>query len=109
MKIHQVVLLAVLSTSFVAAQANDSNSNDSCKDMGMNTSITQSDANKDNVVTLEEYLATEKNNAMSMFKHIDANGDGKLDAAEQKVIDEIMQKMSDPHANIIDKQKNISM
>ncbi len=106
MKINQTVLLAFLATNFTVAQANEA---ESCHGMATGTSVTQSDTNKDNVVSLDEYLTTEKNNATNMFKHIDANGDGKLDAAEQKVIDQIMQGIAGAHSNKNDKQKNISI
>ena len=96
-----VVLLA--STSF----------NSAAQDGSKETSpigIKKSDINKDGIVSLDEYLATEKINATKMFQHIDANSDGKLDAAEQKDVDEVMKNIYSAPVAPADKSKsNMSM
>ena len=85
-KVNILVLFALLAAASFSLQAQDS------KDASP-VGIKKSDVNKDGVVSLEEYLAGEKVNATKMFQHIDANGDGKLDAAEQKDVDEVMKSM----------------
>ena len=50
-------------------------------------SISGLDANKDGTITKEEYLSGDNTNSEIIFKHIDANGDGQLDQAEQKDIE----------------------
>ena len=105
---YQLVLSVSLLSSVAIVQAHDGTEHDACSDMSVSSSIKQYDINKDGVVTLDEYLATAKINATKMFKHIDANGDGKLDAAEQKDIDDVMRIMHGAPATTMDK-KNISM
>ena len=107
MNIYQLVLSAALLSSVASVQAHDGAEHDSCKGMGAHASIKQSDSNKDGVVSLDEYLAAKKTNATKMFNHIDANNDGKLDAAEQKDIDDVMHSMHGAPA-AADK-KNISL
>ncbi len=52
-------------------------------------SISGLDANKDGVITKEEYLAGNPRNSEKIFNHLDANGDGKLDLEEQKQIEAV--------------------
>ena len=98
------LLLALALTTSISAVAQHSSSHESCKEMDVK-SISQQDTNKDGAVSLDEYTAAEKLNAIAMFKHIDANGDGKLDAAEQKEIDEVMNNMRGTNATSTKKSK----
>lgn len=43
-----------------------------------------SDANKDGVISREEFMSAHQARAEKMFTKLDANNDGKIDAAEQK-------------------------
>lgn len=52
-------------------------------------SISYLDANKDGVITKQEYLDGDANNQEKTFKHIDANNDGQLDLAEQQEIEAV--------------------
>ena len=100
-KIVLVTLLSIASLSALAMEAG--------KEAGV-TGIKKSDANKDGMVSLDEYLANEKINATKMFQHIDANSDGKLDAAEQKDVDAVMKSMYGAPAMPAEKAKSgISM
>lgn len=60
-------------------------------------SLSYLDANKDGMITKEEYLAGDKSNTEKTFKHIDANDDGKLDAAEQKDIQAVYKSIHDKY------------
>ncbi len=44
------------------------------------------DANKDGVISRDEFMAAHKARAEEMFSAIDSNNDGKVDAAERKAI-----------------------
>lgn len=44
------------------------------------------DANKDGVVTKEEFMAKHQQRAEKMFSKLDANNDGKVDEAERKAM-----------------------
>lgn len=71
-------------------EAGDSAHEKKCEGMSQsNFSISGLDANKDGVITKEEYLAGDPRNTEKTFKHLDANGDGKLDIEEQKEIEAV--------------------
>lgn len=67
-------------------------------------SISGLDTNKDGVITKEEYAAGDARNTEKLFKHMDANSDGKLDAAEQKEIEAVYK---DIHQKAMPKKTNI--
>lgn len=69
-----------------------------------NFSIYSFDVNKDGTISKSEYLDGNKSNNAKTFKHIDANGDGKLDQAEQTEIETVYKAF---HQDI--KSKNISI
>ncbi len=69
-----------------------------------NFSISSLDVNKDGIISKLEYLDGNKSNNEKTFKHIDANGDGKLDQAEQAEI-EVVYKAIHQEVN----SKNISI
>jgi len=51
------------------------------------------DTDKNNVITIQEYLAGNANNTEKTFKHIDENSDGVLDLEEQKEIEAVYKKI----------------
>lgn len=86
---------------------NESKSMDAAKCEGMNNSdfsISSLDVNKDGIISKSEYLNGNKSNNEKTFKHIDANGDGKLDQAEQAEIEVVYKAI---HQEV--KSKNISI
>jgi len=96
-----------LSQSANADHHNDSKSMDAAKCEGMsnsNFSISSLDVNKDGIISKSEYLDGNKSNNEKTFKHIDANGDGKLDQAEQTEIEAVYKAI---HQDI--KSKNTSI
>ena len=102
-KVYFLLVVLLASASFNSAAQDGSKETNP-------VSIKKSDLNKDGIVSLDEYLATEKINATKMFQHIDANSDGKLDAAEQKDVDEVMKSMySAPVAPAEKSKSNMSM
>lgn len=52
-------------------------------------SISGLDANKDGDISKAEYLDGDQSNSEKVFKHIDANSDGKLDQSEQAEIEAV--------------------
>ncbi len=69
-----------------------------------NFSISGLDANKDGVITQQEYLAGDTRNTEKMFKHMDANSDGKLDLDEQAQIEAVYKDIHQQY-----KEKKTSM
>jgi endonuclease IV len=55
------------------------------------------DTDKNNVITIQEYLAGNASNTEKTFKHIDANSDGVLDLEEQKEIEAVYKKIHLEH------------
>lgn len=55
------------------------------------------DTDKNNVITIKEYLAGDASNTEKTFKHIDANSDGVLDLEEQKEIEAVYKKIHEEH------------
>lgn len=90
-----IVFGVFLSHAAYANHHEESKSMDPSKCEGMthgNFSISALDANKDGAITKSEYLDN-KSNSEKTFKHIDANGDGKLDQAEQTDIEAVYKIM----------------
>lgn len=71
-------------------EAGDATHGEKCEGMLQGDfSISGYDANKDGVITLQEYLVGNPKNTEKTFKHLDENGDGKLDLQEQKEIEAV--------------------
>lgn len=101
-----IVFGVCLSNAAYANHHEESKPMDPAKCEGMthgNFSISALDANKDGAITKSEYLGN-KSNSEKTFKHIDANGDGKLDKTEQTDIEAVYKAM---HQAI--ESKSISM
>lgn len=65
-----------------------------CKDMkNMDFSMKGIDTNKDGSISRDEYAAAGQGDVDKNFKHMDANNDGKLDAKEQKDVEEVLKAM----------------
>ena len=60
-------------------------------------SIAYLDANKDGVITQKEYLDGDNMHTEEKFQHMDANGDGVLDAFEQQKIEAVYQEMHEQY------------
>jgi hypothetical protein len=93
-----VVLLSVFGIAQFAFanhhEGGDAENGHKCEGMAHGDfSISGLDANKDGVITKKEYVAGGKANTEKLFKHLDANSDGKLDAAEQKEIEAVYKDM----------------
>ena len=91
MQLYKALLASVLvvSTNFAFA-----NHHEGCKDMkNMDFSMKDVDTNKDGNISRDEYAAEGQGDIDKNFKHMDANSDGKLDAKEQKDVEEVLKAM----------------
>lgn len=87
-----VMMLLVLPSVYEQAHANHHEGMPDCN-MPANFSISYLDDNGDGAISLQEYLQGDSSHDKKMFDHMDANQDGKLDQAEQKVIEEVYKKI----------------
>jgi hypothetical protein len=90
-----------------ANQHEEGKSMDSGKCEGMSHgsfSISGLDLNKDSIISKSEYLEGYKSNSEKIFKHIDANSDGKLDQSEQTDIEAVYKAI---HKDYMSKNINI--
>lgn len=70
-----------------------------CKDMkNMDFSMKSLDADKDGMISKDEYAAVNQAGFNEKFKHIDANNDGKLNAKEQNDVEEVLKAIHSPAA-----------
>lgn len=111
MKITGILLslLALIGASHIANanhhEAGDAKHGENCAGMSnADFSISGLDADKNNLITIQEYLAGDKNNNEKTFKHVDANGDGVLDVAEQKDIEAVYKAI---HLKLMSKTTNM--
>jgi len=82
-------------------EAADAKHGEKCESMAnADFSISSLDTDKNNVITIQEYLAGNASNTEKIFKHIDANSDGVLDLEEQKEIEAVYKKI---HEDLIPK------
>jgi hypothetical protein len=105
------LLILVLSSVFLTtlSYANHHESSDAaggkCHDMSKaNFGIGHFDSDKDGNISLQEYLAGDATNTEKTYQHLDANGDGKLDAQEQREIEAVYKSIHDQY-----KAKNTSI
>lgn len=75
-----------------------------CKDMkNMDFSMKRIDVDKDGIISKDEYAAANQAGINEKFKHIDANSDGKLDAKEQKDVEDVLKAI---HSSAAKKPNN---
>jgi len=78
------------------AQANHHEGGEGCKNMEkMDFSMKSIDVDNDGIISKDEYAKSAQGDVDKDFKHIDANNDGKLDAKEQKDVEEVLKTMHD--------------
>lgn len=111
MKKISILVLALFSISLSAlSQATQHGAADAAhgaKCEGMSNAsfgIGHFDSDKDGNISLQEYLAGDAANTEKTYKHLDANGDGKLDAQEQREIEAVYKNIHDQY-----KAKNTSI
>ena len=91
MQLNKIVLASTLVLSTNMAMANH---HEGCKDMkNMDFSMKDVDTNKDGDISKDEYAAAGQGDVDKNFKHMDANNDGKLDAKEQKDVEDVLKAM----------------
>jgi EF hand len=95
MNITKILIASSLLLCANLAQANHhEGAHEGCKDMkNMDFSMKDIDTNKDGDISKEEYAAAGQGDVDKNFKHMDANNDGKLDAKEQKDVEEVLKAM----------------
>jgi EF hand len=90
----KLLIAATLLLCTSLAQANHHEGGEGCKNMEkMDFSMKSMDADKDGIVSKDEYVKSAQGDTDKDFKHIDANSDGKLDAKEQKDVEEVLKTM----------------
>lgn len=93
-----VMALFLLPSVYESAHANHHEGMPDCNKMAPNFSISYLDDNTDGLISLQEYLQGDSSNEKKMFEHMDANHDGMLDQAEQKVIEEVYKQIHEQAA-----------
>ena len=96
-KLALISIIVSLNCSF--AYASHDGAHEGCKDMkNMDFSMKDMDTNKDGDISRDEYAAAGQGDIDKNFKHMDANNDGKLDAKEQKDVENVLKAMHSPNA-----------
>ncbi len=95
-----IIAVAFLLCSTFALANHHEGAHEGCTDMKkMDFSMKDLDTNKDGNISKEEYAAVRQGDVEKTFKHIDANGDGVLDAKEQKDVEEVLEGMHSQKPN----------
>jgi EF hand len=90
----KLIIVATFLFCTSLAQANHHEGGEGCKNMQkMDFSMKSMDTDKDGIVSKDEYVKSAQGDVDKDFKHIDANSDGKLDAAEQKDVEDVLKAM----------------
>jgi Ca2+-binding EF-hand superfamily protein len=90
----KLLIAATLLLCTNLAQANHHEGSEGCKNMEkMDFSMQSMDTDKDGIVSKDEYIKSTQTDVENDFKHIDANNDGKLDAKEQKDVEDVLKAM----------------
>lgn len=95
MNTSKVLLAATILLCTNVANANHhEGAQEGCPYMkNMDFSMKAMDINKDGTISLSEYSTAKQAEINDGFKHIDANNDGKLDAKEQKDVEEVLKSI----------------
>lgn len=98
MNTSKVLLAAtILLCTNVASANHHEGAHESCPYMkNMDFSMKAMDTNKDGTISLSEYSAANQAEINDTFKHLDANNDGKLDAKEQKDVEDVLKAIHSP-------------
>lgn len=98
MKKYIIITVTLLAMGASTAWANDGNQQHG----HMHEMMKNADANHDDKVTSDEFIAVATMRAKKMFKHMDANNDGVLD---EKDHESFFDKMDANHDNSISHQE----
>lgn len=91
----------LLCTTFAIANHHEG-AHEGCTDMkNIDFSLKDLDINNDGFISKDEYAVVSQGDVDKTFKHIDANGDGKLDFLEQKDVEEVLEGMHIQQSNSI--------
>lgn len=98
MNTSKVLLAAtILLCANVASANHHEGAQEGCPYMNnMDFSMKVMDTNKDGTISLSEYSTAKQAEINDSFKHLDANNDGKLDAKEQKDVEEVLKAIHNP-------------
>lgn len=98
MNTSKVLLAAtILLCANVASANHHEGAQEGCPYMkNMDFSMKVMDINKDGTISLSEYSTAKQAEINDSFKHLDANNDGKLDAKEQKDVEEVLKAIHNP-------------
>jgi Ca2+-binding EF-hand superfamily protein len=93
------ILFLFAAVSMLASNIAAANHHEGCKNMkNMDFSMKSMDADKDGLISKDEYATANQTETNEKFKHIDANNDGKLDAKEQKDVEDVLKAIHSPAA-----------
>lgn len=85
---------AILLCANVASANHHEGAHEGCTQMkNMDFNMKAMDTDKDGTISLSEYAAAKQAEINDSFKHLDANNDGKLDAKEQKDVEDVLKSV----------------
>ena len=92
---HTIKFVLTAALAFSANMAN-ADHHEGCQNMNKaDFSMKGMDTNNDGAISSAEYLTASPGETAENFKHVDANSDGKLDAKEQKNVEEVLKSIHD--------------
>lgn len=99
-KVSVLLAMIMVFTSNMAT----ANHHEGCNDMkNTDFSMKSMDVDKDGMISKDEYAVANQDGINEKFTHIDANNDGKLDAKEQKDVEDVLKAI---HGSAVKKPAN---